>query len=406
MTDSKETSQELVNFLSDDPDEAIGYATGMNADGTVNVRDDKGNSINAIAATPCVSAPTLVERVNGTWYAFQSPNQVTSDRVAINRRLKPVVDTVTRLYKEVLDINNVLKGKKFQIAQKTVKLQAKLLYKIFSTKKLKNFTDVKEVVDTTLIENKNLFVAYSDTAYLSSGQYRVRIGERDKVVNANNQQNKQLSSKDNIYVTNCTPFRLYSFISNKNTNPRTNLSFLFNNPLPQLKRDLKKYNKNCYYAWVLREISDVQLIYGYGWVNPEGKLIPTKINYEQDLGCYLNNSFVFISANEYDGHMAIDIGCFDRTKQVAKIVNGVKTYIYIPLILLPEPDPYSFVMDAEVDSSYVIAQQVSAITELQGIYIASDPQWGDWGNYYSNAAASLFNAINSTIDYVSPQNNP
>lgn len=84
----QDTSKELHDFLTNDPDEAIGLATGMNADGTVNVQGENG-SVNAIAATPCTTQPTLLQRANGTWYAFQSPNQTISDNTLISRRSRP-----------------------------------------------------------------------------------------------------------------------------------------------------------------------------------------------------------------------------------------------------------------------------------------------------------------------------
>ena len=87
MTD-QDTSKELHDFLTDDPDEAIGLATGINADGTVNVQGENG-SVNAIAATPCTTQATLLQRVNGTWYAFQSQNQTVSDNTLISRRSRP-----------------------------------------------------------------------------------------------------------------------------------------------------------------------------------------------------------------------------------------------------------------------------------------------------------------------------
>ena len=93
MTD-QDTSKELHDFLTNDPDEAIGLATGMNADGTVNVQGENG-SVNAIAATPCTTQPTLLQRANGTWYAFQSPNQTISDNTLISRRSRPNIQSDT-----------------------------------------------------------------------------------------------------------------------------------------------------------------------------------------------------------------------------------------------------------------------------------------------------------------------
>lgn len=65
----------------------VGTSTGTQQDGTVNVRTEQGDSINAIAASYCPSGPTVAYKSSeGKWYAFSLIAQETEKETTVLKR--------------------------------------------------------------------------------------------------------------------------------------------------------------------------------------------------------------------------------------------------------------------------------------------------------------------------------
>ena len=311
-------------------------------------RDSDKLSITAINLN-CISPGKVIvikDIDDNKYYCFtEIENNVASTKNILYRKTLPNEDIKYNYYLELLDLNDRLDGKTIEIGKKRIICNKNK--KIKKIKELKNnkLVDLEEnktkiQADHNIIEWKGYLICYSDscntytttinnTTVSDTKQYNSFINSSDNKYklesNINNQPIKKIKANTKFYVTNFTPFTLFSFISNKYTKPNTDLSIYFTTPVEILKRDKKKYNPNFYYVWRLIEAGDGFITYAYGWVNLDGMLKVVAYDYEKDPGCKLNTNYVFHSENDYDGHMRIDIGGMDRT---SLIINN-RTSIYV-----------------------------------------------------------------------------
>lgn len=272
--------------------------------------------------------------------AYQDVN-VTVQRSNLITYRKGRINTVpagSPYYLELLDFKNSLSGKTMTIGGKEMPLtvENRTTPRLITTLTTNPSASIaankaKFQSDYNLVEGFDYLLTYSDTSAslpLSGGSvdirsyYEIINPSTDKFPVTVTNQNpptvvKRINKDSKFYLTAFSPFTLFSFISNVDTRPTTNISHLFTAPQPQLARNKDKYNKNFYYVWRLIESADfADLTYAYGWVDLDGNLIPTRLNYELDADCYLSPAYVFHSANNYDGHMRIDIGGMDRANLV------------------------------------------------------------------------------------------
>lgn len=89
MDDAQRLASSLLG-LSVDPDEFVGTASRLNADGTVTI-SGQGRSITALPQTEFQSGAWAARRANGVWYAYCQGKVVATSRNILYRRSRPSV---------------------------------------------------------------------------------------------------------------------------------------------------------------------------------------------------------------------------------------------------------------------------------------------------------------------------